>query len=253
MVDPSRSGDTIEVFLLKKIMAKDPAFLFYPNDYIGGTMGMTFEEKGAYIELLMLQFNRGHMTSHMIGQTIGQIWVNIKDKFEVDQEGLYFNKRLEEEQKKRKAYSDSRRNNKSGKNQYSKNKKPKGHMKGHMEDENENENKVKNEDQNEVKENVQLPFDSAKFLTHWVAWKDYKKIEFNFKYKSKISEQAALIKLNNLSNSEEKKAIEILTEAMAQGWKGFHNINKNDSGAIKKTTNLDPNSEEDKEWLFGES
>jgi len=38
-------------------MAKDPAFLFYPNDYIGGTMGMTFEEKGAYIELLMLQFN----------------------------------------------------------------------------------------------------------------------------------------------------------------------------------------------------
>ena len=48
-------------------MAKDPAFLFYPNDYIGGTMGMTFEEKGAYIELLMLQFNRGHMTTHMIG------------------------------------------------------------------------------------------------------------------------------------------------------------------------------------------
>jgi len=26
-------------------MSKDPAFLFYPNDYIGGTMGMTFEEK----------------------------------------------------------------------------------------------------------------------------------------------------------------------------------------------------------------
>jgi uncharacterized protein YdaU (DUF1376 family) len=48
-------------------MAKDPAFLFYPNDYIGGTMGMTFEEKGAYIELLMLQFNRGHMDGHMIG------------------------------------------------------------------------------------------------------------------------------------------------------------------------------------------
>ena len=46
-------------------MAKDPAFLFYPNDWLGGTMGMTFEEKGAYMELLMMQFNRGHMTSHM--------------------------------------------------------------------------------------------------------------------------------------------------------------------------------------------
>jgi uncharacterized protein YdaU (DUF1376 family) len=53
-------------------MAKDPAFLFYPNDWIGGTMGMTFEEKGAYMEILMMQFNRGHMTSHMVGQTVGQ-------------------------------------------------------------------------------------------------------------------------------------------------------------------------------------
>lgn len=24
-------------------MAKDPAFLFYPNDWLGGTMGMTFD------------------------------------------------------------------------------------------------------------------------------------------------------------------------------------------------------------------
>ena len=27
-------------------MAKDPAFLFYPGDWLGGTMGMTLEEKG---------------------------------------------------------------------------------------------------------------------------------------------------------------------------------------------------------------
>ena len=43
-------------------MAKDPAFLFYPNDYMGGTLGMTLEEKGAYMELLILQFNKGHFT-----------------------------------------------------------------------------------------------------------------------------------------------------------------------------------------------
>ena len=46
-------------------MAKDPAFLFYPNDWLGGTIGMSFEEKGAYMELLIAQFNLGHMTSHM--------------------------------------------------------------------------------------------------------------------------------------------------------------------------------------------
>jgi len=126
-------------------MAKDPAFLFYPNDWLGGTLGMTFEEKGAYMELLMLQFNRGHMTSHMIGQTVGQIWDKIQDKFEVDENGKYFNSRLESEQIKRKAFTESRRNNKLGNNQYTKKDKKtnnmSGHMSCHMENENENINK----------------------------------------------------------------------------------------------------------------
>lgn len=121
-------------------MSKDPAFLFYPNDWLGGTMGMSFEEKGAYMELLMMQFNRGHMTKHMIGQTVGQLWDNIKDKFEIDKDGKFFNRRLEEEKERRKSYTQSRKNNVLGKNQYSKDKKDSGHMTSHMENENENEN-----------------------------------------------------------------------------------------------------------------
>lgn len=118
-------------------MAKDPAFLFYPSDYLSGTMGMTFEEKGAYIELLMLQFNRGHMTSHMVGQVVGQIWDKIKDKFILDENGLWYNVRLDEEKEKRKAFSSSRRNNLLGTNQYTKkDKKEVGHMTSHMENEN---------------------------------------------------------------------------------------------------------------------
>lgn len=123
---------------------KDPAFLFYPNDYLGGTLGMTFEEKGAYIELLMVQFNRGHMSTHMIGQVVGQLWESVKDKFILDENGLYYNARLEVEQNKRKAFSDSRRNNLKGENQYTKKKKEtkkqSGHMTTHMENENENIN-----------------------------------------------------------------------------------------------------------------
>lgn len=99
---------------------KDPAFLFYPNDYIGGTMGMTFEEKGAYIELLMMQFNRGHMTEHMIGQTVGQLWDKLHTKFIKDDKGLWYNERLEIEKEKRQRYTESRRNNKEGINQHTK-------------------------------------------------------------------------------------------------------------------------------------
>jgi len=115
-------------------MSKDPAFLFYPNDYIGGTMGMTLEEKGAYIELLMMQFNRGHMGGHMIGQTIGQLWDKVKVKFVQDDKGLWYNVRLEEEQNKRKAFTNSRKNNLLGINQYSN---KGGHKTDHMEDEDE--------------------------------------------------------------------------------------------------------------------
>jgi uncharacterized protein YdaU (DUF1376 family) len=124
-------------------MAKDPAFLFYPNDYLGGTMGMTFEEKGAYIELLMLQFNRGHMSSHMAAQVVGQLWDKVRCKFDIDDNGLFYNKRLDEEIKKRKKYSLSRRNNLKGSNQYTNketfNTLKSGHMTSHMENENENE------------------------------------------------------------------------------------------------------------------
>lgn len=135
-------------------MAKDPAFLFYPGDWLGGTIGMTFEEKGAYIDVLILQFNRGHMTedmiAHMLGQSFGRIWVKIKDKFQVDENGMYFNARLNEEKEKRKSFIQSRVNNKTGKNQYSK---KEGHMRGHVTShmENENENRNTNEFRNSLK------------------------------------------------------------------------------------------------------
>ena len=127
-------------------MAKDPAFLFYPGDWLSGTMGMTFEEKGAYFELLMLQFNRGHMTSHMIGRSVGQLWVTVQDKFIMDKSGLWYNVRLEEEQIKRKNFVSTRKNNLSGENQYSK---KQGHKGGHTTSRMENENEDRNEDGNE--------------------------------------------------------------------------------------------------------
>jgi uncharacterized protein YdaU (DUF1376 family) len=126
-------------------MAKDPAFLFYPNDWIGGTMGMTFEEKGAYMELLMTQFNRGHMTTHMIGQLVGQIFDKLQDKFKKDENGLWYNERLEQEKIKRQKYTKSRRNNISGENQHTKKRRKNdeknlGHMDAHMTSHMENEN-----------------------------------------------------------------------------------------------------------------
>ena len=126
-------------------MAKDPAFLFYPNDWLGGTLGMSFEEKGAYMDLLMMQFNRGHMEGHMIGQVVGQIWDKIKHKFKQDDNGLWYNERLEIEKEKRKSFTQSRKNNIKVGNQHSKKPKKKvAHMDGHMTSHMENEIEIEN-------------------------------------------------------------------------------------------------------------
>lgn len=211
-------------------MAKDPAFLFYPNDYIGGTLGMTFEEKGAYIELLMVQFNRGHMTSHMIAQIVGQIWESIKSKFVQDENGLWYNERLELEKQRRMNFTESRRNNKEGKNQYTKGHK-KGHMTSHMENENVNENKDSNI--------VNLPFKNSEFETAWNDWKEYKQSQHKFKFKSQKSEQTALNQLSELSKNSSDTAIKIINQSIANGWKGFFELKNLNNGNNKKQTGVE--------------
>ncbi len=129
-------------------MGKDPAFLMYPGDWLGGTMGMTFELRGAYFHLLMLQFFRGHMTLLLIYHEVGELWEHLKEKFIQDEAGLWYNARLEEEQYKRQKFSQSRRNNLAGKNQHTpkvkeiikSNSHSTTHMTSHMENEIENVN-----------------------------------------------------------------------------------------------------------------
>jgi uncharacterized protein YdaU (DUF1376 family) len=127
-------------------MAKDPAFLFYPGDYVSGTMGMTFEEKGAYMDLLMLQFNRGHMNTHMIQHTVGHLWEQVKCKFIQDDEGLWYNVRLDFEKDKRKTFTESRRNNIKPKEKPKKEPSYETHMNTHMDSHMENENENINKD-----------------------------------------------------------------------------------------------------------
>jgi len=126
-------------------MAKDPAFLFYPGDWQGGTMHMTHLEKGCYLDLLMLQFNRGKFTEaqakHMLQSSFDLVWSTIQEKF-ICENGLYWNQRLATEKEKRSKFTESRRNNATKEKE---DKPSEKHMLQHthnrMEDENINENK----------------------------------------------------------------------------------------------------------------
>lgn len=123
-------------------MAKDPAFLFYPGDWLSGTMYLTHEQKGAYMDLLILQFNVGKFTEAQAKQVLSicfdVAWPMLKQKFSTDGI-LYYNVRLQTEIDKRKNFTESRRNNAKGvKNKETESleeEKPKKHMLQHMEDE----------------------------------------------------------------------------------------------------------------------
>lgn len=133
-------------------MAKDPAFLFYPGDWLGGTMTFTRAQKGAYMDLLMAQFNQFALTSEDIREVLREdydtMWERkLKAKFETESNGiLYYNRKLRDEVLKRKAFTESRRNNIVGNNQYSI-----GHMTKHKTSHMENENRDENRNEDIVK------------------------------------------------------------------------------------------------------
>lgn len=130
---------------------KDPAFLFYSNDFLSGTILMSDEEVGKYIRLLCLQHQKGHLREKDMLGICGTHNQEIFSKFKLDEDGLFYNERLELESSKRKAYTESRRKNRSkttnDKDLKENTNEEKKHMKNicktyvkHMENENENIN-----------------------------------------------------------------------------------------------------------------
>ena len=73
-----------------------------------------------------------------------------------------------------------------------------------------------------TKEKVVMPFEGDLFAEAWRLWKQYKKEEKNFRFKSSISEQASLLNLQKISNTNEQEAITIIHNAIAQGWSGLY-------------------------------
>lgn len=107
-------------------MAKDPAVLFYTADFLVGTMTMDDAQVGKYIRLLCLQHQKGHLTESDMKRVCPEYDEEIYSKFETDEEGRYYNKRMDEEIKKRAKSADASRRNgeKGGRPPGSKNKEP---------------------------------------------------------------------------------------------------------------------------------
>ena len=125
---------------------KSPAILFYTSDFLTGVMFMSNEQVGKYIKLLCMQHQQGRLSEEDFFSICNRNDKKIIQKFIVDKDGYYFNKRMEEEIEKRSKYSKSRSDNRKIKPLKTKPNNEK-HMKNicktyekHMENENDNIN-----------------------------------------------------------------------------------------------------------------
>jgi hypothetical protein len=72
---------------------------------------MSFEDRGKYITLLSYMHQTGRLTESVVRILINDISDNLKAKFKIDKNGLWYNERLEEEIARRKNFVSSRRKN----------------------------------------------------------------------------------------------------------------------------------------------
>lgn len=84
---------------------KDPAYLFYSKDWLEGTAEFMLDEKGAYIDLLAHQHQKGNLPSdpkrlaRIVGLSLedfNRVWIAISPKFISEGDRLY-NERLRKE------------------------------------------------------------------------------------------------------------------------------------------------------------
>ena len=90
---------------------KDPAVLFYTSDFLSGCALMDMRERGQYITLLCLQRERGHMTMQEIIRAVKKPSDEVMSKFQKDEDGKYFNRRMELEIEKRDKHCQRQREN----------------------------------------------------------------------------------------------------------------------------------------------
>jgi hypothetical protein len=226
-------------------MARDPAFLFYPDDWAGGTKTFMKPQKSDYLDLLCIQHAHGYITRDDIIDICGSYDEKIARKFSIEFEpGHFQNERLRDEMVKRSKYSESRRRNRLagfGNQKIDFGDQDKSSYDNHVLSHDEHMgNGNGNGNINNIKEKVSgkksnskskkpkpeprpidvvYPWDSDLFAEAWNEWKLYKGEQHQFTYKP-IGENNAIKSLFNEVGGDMHLAIAAIKNSMSRGWMG---------------------------------
>lgn len=208
-------------------MAKDPAFLFYYQDFLVGTEFMSMEERGIYITMLCHLADKGSLSEkHMLSICKGYAFSDLlKSKFMIDENGNYYNQRLLVEVEKRRKYTESRRFNANKEKAYAK----------HMENENENINEnnlLKRKEGDIYFLAIFNQFLPPELQSKWCEYLDYcysrNDIRLN---RATITAQLKFLR----EHTTDAKAI--MEQSIKNNWKGLFEVK---NGTSKKDTGATP-------------
>jgi hypothetical protein len=91
---------------------KPPSFIFYSADYYMGTRKMTQAERGAYMDVLCMIHQTGHLSrEEVILYCEGKEYPRVFEKLSVDNNGLYFNQKLNKVMEEKLEYIQNRNKN----------------------------------------------------------------------------------------------------------------------------------------------
>lgn len=234
---------------------KDPAFLFYPQDFVTGTMFFTFEQKGKYINLLCAQHQMGGiLDKSTFNQIVGDDQL-LRAKF-IETEDGFFNERLMKEIIKRSVKSTNLSAN--AKIRWDKHKQKQCESNAiasalHMPIEDENVNENVNEDlkgntMDKIKLVKQeyfldlLPIDSTQqFIEAWNEWADFRR-----EIKKKLTKSTAKKQITFLLNQPDP--IKCINQSIQNGWVGLFEERNNNT--TKSTNNRNHEYIEPKESKY---
>lgn len=208
---------------------KDPAFLFYSSDFMMGTLTMTHEQVGKYIRLLCLQHQKGRLTEQDMKYICTTHEADVYSKFIQDEDGLYYNERLDIEINKRKKYSDSRRKNIN--KRYSKNKSEKSDSTYvlHMENENRDINNTSFSNKESKLKEVSKPkfdfsfIDKKDFIPLVEDFGDYRR-QIKKPWKTQRAVTMFYKELIGLSMGNYEKAVSLIEYAKGKEWQTVYEI-----------------------------
>jgi transposase len=77
-----------------------------------------------------------------------------------------------------------------------------------------------------ISESLVLPFETPEFRQVWVAYRTFREEDAQRQLTGGMQEQEMLRKLSNLAEGDEQKAIAIITQTIAKGWKDLYKLDE---------------------------